>query len=57
MNSQISKMQVHKFILNHEAECRTPFTLDMHYRLIPPRSINVVTPSIPSKPRSCARFG
>ena len=37
--------------------CRTPYTLEMRCRLIPPCGSNIVYPSIPSKTRWCTRFG
>ena len=41
---------------NMASLCRSPFTLDMCYGLIPPHGSNIVNAIIPSKPRLCARF-
>ena len=57
INPEISKTEVHNVPPNHKGECHTLCTLDMRYRLIYTRWINIVNPIIPSKTRWWVRFG
>ena len=57
INPEISNTQVHKCTSNHGWGFRATCTLEMCYRSIIPHMIDIVNPSIPSKPRRCVRFG
>ena len=57
INQETSRTQVNKCTSNNGGECRTLYTLEMRYGLISMHWSNIVNPSIPGKPRGCARFG